>query len=234
MQGYEAWEQPVLQKVIIDRNILEDFEIGALLDSVLAFPQDSEIDRRRGVANALCAEVIQLSIAHEPSREKEYRKRYPHYAKRRNRTSLKALEGRRHIYKFAGVAVLPYLKEPMLGLSFVHPVKDMGLSQRDIAKYVCPMKGGEPELDYIARIEDFEKRTIRKWRPIWHLVAAHQYIARQRDGGPFPIDDVDTWRLIVGTAKKFAPALVQHRQLKVTADDLLDIEWIERCTDSCP
>lgn len=234
MQGYEAWEGPVLQKVIIDRNNLEDFEIGARLDALLAFPQERETRRRSNIETALCAEIIQLSISDEPLREKEYRKRYSRYAKRRNRTSLKALDERRHIYKFAGVAVLPYLKEPMLGLPFIPPVKDMGLSQRNIAKYICQMKDGEPDLDYIARIEDFEKRTIRKWRPIWHLVAAHQYIARQRDGGPFPIDDVDTWRLIVGIAKKFAPALVQHPQLKVTADDLLDIEWIERCTDSCP
>ena len=222
-----------LPKITIDMNKLEDFEIGARFTALLAYPQLRETERREKTANAICANIVDATIKTCPAEARKMRKLYPQYRVRNNRASIdiiKRLESCTH----AGVTILCYLKASKTGQPFKHPWQGHRLSQHDIAKFLQRQDEDEDDDQYFDRLEMFEKRTIRKWRPIWHIAAAFAFVARQVEGNQFIFEDIDFFRKLVAQANEFEPDIRAHPRLETCNPELVSLEWIERCTDSCP
>lgn len=47
---------------------MEDFETGALLHAILAWPKPSEEEELKTAVNALCTSVIEATLKQDPSR----------------------------------------------------------------------------------------------------------------------------------------------------------------------
>jgi hypothetical protein len=72
---------------------------------------------------------------------------------------------------------------------------------------------------------------VRAHRPIAHLAAAYQWIARERSGdqpsATFDYQDLDFHREAVKRANEFAGYLRATPALQGIADQLIDLEWRE-------
>lgn len=222
-------EQATLGKqIVLDSRGLHPFEIGAKLEAVLCYSTWSA-ERRDKIADAICARLFAFTIAQDPSVKRELSRKYPRYAKH-NRTKLDSLDGRRDKALRIGAAFLPYLKEPATGELPELYGQHRKLTLAEIVRYLWPERHGGPDFVYEDWLKDREK-DVRLYRPIAHLAAAYQWIARDRSGdrpsAAFDYQDLDLHREAVRRANEFAAYFRSSPALKNVADQLIDIEWRE-------
>jgi hypothetical protein len=216
------------ERVLLDTRALQPFEIGAKLEALLCYSTWSA-ERRERIADALCARLFAFSIAQDPSLKKELSRKYPRYAKH-NRTRLDSLDGRREKALRIGVAFLPVLKQPATGeLPELHGQKRR-LTLAEIVRFIWPDRQGGPDFVYEDWLKDREK-DVRLYRPIAHLAAAYQWIARERSGeepsATFDYQDLDFHREAVSRANEFATYFRGAPALQGIANQLINLEWRE-------
>ena len=215
-------------RVVLDTRALQPFEIGARLEALLCYSTWSA-ERRERIADAICARLFAFSIAQDPTLKKELNRKYPRYAKQ-NRTRLNSLDGRREKALRIGMAFLPVLKEPATGeLPELHGQKRR-LTLGEIVRFIWPERQGGPDFVYEDWLKDREK-DVRLYRPIAHLAAAYQWIARERSGeepsATFDYQDLEFHREAVGRANEFAAYFRGAPALQSIADQLINLEWRE-------
>lgn len=216
------------ERVVLDTRALQPFEIGARLEALLCYSTWSA-ERRERIADAICARLFAFSIAQDPALKKELSRKYPRYTKH-NRTKLNSLDGRREKALRIGVVFLPMLKEPATGeLAELHGQKRR-LTLAEIVRFIWPERQGGPDFVYEDWLKDREK-DVRLYRPIAHLAAAYQWIARERSGeepsAPFDYQDLDFHREVVSRANEFASYFRGAPALRSVADQLVNLEWRE-------
>lgn len=216
------------ERVILDSRALQPFEIGARLDALLCYSTWSA-ERRERIADAICARLFAFSIAQDPALKSELSRKYPRYAKQ-NRTRLNSLDGRREKALRVGMAFLPILKEPATGeLPLLHGQKRR-LTLAEIVRFIWPERQRGPDFVYEDWLKDREK-DVRLYRPIAHLAAAYQWIARERSGdqpsASFDYQDLDLHREAVRRANEFAGYFRSSPALKNIAERLIPLEWCE-------
>ena len=216
------------ERVILDARALQPFEIGARLEALLCYPTLS-VERRETIADAICAQLFAFSIAHNSTRKTELSRKYPRYAKR-NRTKLGSLDGRREKALRIGMAFLPMLKEVAIGeLPQLYGEKRR-LTLKETVQFIWPKRQFGPDFDYQNWLKDREK-DVRAYRPIAHLAASYQWIARERSGdnrfANFDYQDLDLHREAVRRANEFAAYFRRTPALQVIAEQLIDLEWRE-------
>jgi hypothetical protein len=215
-------------RVVLDTRQLEPFEIGARIEALLCYSTWSA-ERREKIANAVCARLFTFSIHQDPSRKKELSRQYPKYAKR-NRTKLDSLDGRREKALKIGLAFLPMLKEPATGELPELYGEGRKLTLTEIVRFIWPERQGGPDYDYEEWLKEREK-DVRAYRPIAHLAAAYQWIARERSANEsaagFDYQDIDLHREAIRRANEFAGYFRGCPTLKKIADQLMELEWRE-------
>lgn len=225
MLSSQTKQAQCLTSVTLDNGLLEPFEIGALMDALLCYSTWPG-ERVKGVATAICADVVQGWAEASP----HIRREYPHYKKSLNRTSLRALHHRREKALQFGLAFLPMLKEPVTGRLPLLDGRERPLSEAEIVRFIWPDPAAHRDFSYDQWLHDKHKE-LRDHRPIAHLAAAFQYIARERSGSneakAFDYEDRDFQREVIGRANQFAGYFRSTRALKRIGDRLIDIEWRE-------
>lgn len=215
--------------MVLDTGELEGFEIGARLDSLLCYPTWSA-ERRQKIADAICAKLLAYSIRVEPEHKRELQLRYPQYRPSKNRTKFDSLQGRRDKALRIGLAFLPKLKEPATGELPKLYGESRQLTLTEIVRFLWPERQSGPNFVYEDWLKDREKE-IRAYRPIAHLAAGYQWIARERSGNEpaagFNYQDIDLHREAVRRANEFAGYFRTTPDLKKIADQLIPIEWRE-------
>ena len=216
------------ERVVLDTCALQPFEIGARLEALLCYSTWSA-ERREKITDAICARLFAFSIAQDPTSKKELSRKYPRYA-RLNRTKLDSLDGRREKALRIGVAFLPMLKQPATGqLPELRGLKRR-LTLGEIVRFIWPERPGGPNFVYEDWLKDREK-DVRLHRPIAHLAAAYQWIARERSGDGrsaiFTYDDLDLHREAVRRADEFAGYFRGTPALQGIAEQLIDLDWRE-------
>lgn len=216
------------ESIVLDAKQLQPFEIGAQVEALLCYPTWAA-ERRSKIADALCARLFAFSIAQDPERKSELSRKYPRYAKS-NRTKLDSLDGRREKALKIGLAFLPMLKEPATGELPEFRGERRRLTLNEIVQFIWPERPGGPDFVYEDWLKDREK-DVRAYRPIAHLAAAYQWIARERSGAgrssAFDYQDIDFHREAVRRANEFAGYFRATAALKNIADQLLEIDWRE-------
>ena len=212
-----------LTSVTLDNGLLEPFEIGALIDAVLCY-STWPAERVKDVATSICADVVQCWAETTP----EIRGEYPHYKKSLNRTSLRSLHHRREKALKFGLAFLPMLKEAATGDLPILSGRQRALSEAEIVRFIWPEPAAHRDFSYDQWLHD-KRRELRDHRPIAHLAAAYQYIARERsrrnEAAAFDYQDLDFHREAVRRANKFACYFRAVPALKAIGDRLISIEW---------
>lgn len=187
-------------------------------------------ERQQKIADGICAQLLAWSIAQDPARKKELSRKYPQYTKSKNRTKLDSLEGRREKALRIGLAFLPYLKEPATGELPELYGERRTLTLTEIVGFIWPERQRGPNFVYEDWLKDREK-DVRAYRPIAHLAAAYQWIARERSGeGPatsFDYQDLALHREAVRRANEFAGYFRATPALNSIADQLIELEWRE-------
>jgi hypothetical protein len=216
------------ERLVLDTRELQPFEIGAKLDSLLCYSTWS-VKRREKIVDAICGRLFAFTIDQDPAVRTELRREYPKYA-RSNRTKLDSLDGRREKALKIGLAFLPMLKEPATGeLPQLYGEKRR-LTLREIVGFIWPERQGGPNFDYEEWLKEREK-DVRACRPIAHLAAAYQWIARERAGqesaAEFDYQDLGLHREAVRRANEFAGYFRSTPALKMIADQLIEIAWRE-------
>jgi len=216
------------ERVVLDTREAQPFEIGAKLEALLCYSTWS-VERRERIADAICARLFAFSIAQDPALEDELSRKYPRYA-HPNRTKLDSLDGRREKTLRIGVAFLPMLKEPATGELPEFRGEKRRLTLAEIVRFIWPERQGGPDFVYEDWLKDREK-DVRAHRPIAHLAAAYQWIARERSGdqpsATFDYQDLDLHRKAVRRANEFAGYFRAAPALQGIADQLIDLEWRE-------
>jgi hypothetical protein len=216
------------ERVVLDNRALQPFEIGARLEALLCYSTWSA-KRRERIADAICARLVAFSVAQDPALKKELSRKYPRYAKH-NRTKLNSLNGRREKALRIGVAFLPMLKERATGELPELGGEKRRLTLAEIVRFIWPERQGGPDFVYEDWLKDREK-DVRLYRPIAHLAAAYQWIARERSGNEtsatFDYQDLDFHREAVSRANEFATYFRGTPALQSIAEQLIDVEWRE-------
>ena len=214
-----------LSSLTLDNSLLEPFEIGALIDAVLCY-STWPAERVKEVATAICADVVQCWANTAPA----IRAEYPHYKKSLNRTSLRSLQHRREKTLKFGLAFLPMLKEAATGQLPILNGRQAALSEAEIVKFIWPEPAAHRDFSYDEWLHD-KRRELRSHRPIAHLAAAYQYVARERSGpnqaAPLDYQDLELHRAIVMRANEFAGYFRTVPALTTIGDRLIDLEWRE-------
>ena len=216
------------ERIVLDTRVLHPFEVGARLEALLCYSTWSA-ERRDKIADAICARLFAFTIAQDSTLKAELSRKYPRYAKH-NRTKLDSLDGRRDKALRIGAAFLPHLKEPATGELPELYGQRRKLTLSEIVRYLWPKRHAGPNFVYEDWLKDREK-DVRLYRPIAHLAAAYQWIARDRaadrPSAAFDYQDLDLHREAVRRANEFAGYFRSSPALKNIADQLIDIEWRE-------
>ena len=131
----------------------------------------------------------------------------------------------------AGLSFLPLLKKAAMGELPILRGVTKELSQAEIARFNWPPGEQGAEINYQSRLNDRQRHGLRKYYPVAHLVAAFQYMARERSafGAAAAIDyqDAEFWRELVRRANGYAGNFAAMPKWQNIASALVRIEWRE-------
>ena len=225
MRSSRINQSECLTSLSLDNALLEPFEIGALIDAVLCY-STWPAERVKDVATAICADVVQCWAETTP----QIRAKYPHYKKSLNRTSLRSLHHRREKALKFGLAFLPMLKEAATGQLPILNGRQKSLSEAEVVRFIWPEPAAHRDFSYEQWLHD-KRKELRDHRPIAHLAAAFQYIARERSGrneaAAFNYENLNFHREVVRRATEFSGYFRNIPALKPIGDRLINIEWRE-------
>jgi hypothetical protein len=195
----------------IDFDRLEVYEAGALLVTLLAFPQESE-EQRSEVHVSLCTHALRVQCAMEPDWAIRPQQMKPIYALRsqhENDRFLRTLERRVRDRMVAGRMAIGFLQEAMTGEV---PVCLKRLSIYD-AEYTEP--------------ENVETRIWRPSLPVIHLASALQLMVHCAEPvtGPIGLESLLLGRnvieLLIRTAENHEALIARSRHLRLAPEGLI-------------
>jgi hypothetical protein len=204
---------------LIDFNRVEIYEAGALLVTLLAYPEESE-EVRSQVHASLCAHALRVRCAVEPDWAIPPQPMKPIYALRRqddNDRSLRTLERRVRDRMVAGRMAMGFLKEAVTGQI---PAGIKRLSINEMALLVLnDVEYSEPE--------NVETRIWRPSLPVIHLASALQLLLHITDPriGPIGLESLllarNVIELLIRTAEYHEALVAQSRYLRLPPDRLI-------------
>lgn len=216
----------------IDANKSEPFEIGAQILALLAYPQPEEDDRRIRVEGALCSEVVALACAEQSPNAEALRKRFPHYAKRRQRAGLASLPKRHKKAMQAGTMALGFLQEGISGRPANLPATMSSMSLQNLSKHIANGDGITDDShyeNYDDAIKMVARRIWRPWHPVLHLASAYQIACRMfsgdADGMEYSIYNLAMHKALVDFAQFHASIIRCDPRLTDIAKHLIRIDW---------
>src|SRR5208282_4703115 len=160
--------------VTLDSHEQAAFETGAILLSILAFPAPAEEEASKKAAEALCADVLRVTVANYPDRAADWRVAYPVYAvidKAESRRRLRTLRRRLRDRMVASRMSLGFFEEGITGRPARLPPAMLRLSLNQLSELVQSQSGE-------SITENIERRAWRDSRPVIHLAAAMQIVIR--------------------------------------------------------
>ena len=203
----------------IDFDRLAVYEAGALLVTLLAYPEQSE-ETHSEVHASLCAHALRVTCAMDPDWAIPSQPMKPIYALRRqdeNDRSLRTLERRVRDRMIAGRMAIGFLKEAVTGEI---PPGLKRLSINELAQLVLDDVGyTEPE--------NVETRIWRPSLPVIHLASALQLMLHFADPvtGPIGLEALLLGRnvieLLIRTAEYHEALIAQRRHLRIAPERLL-------------
>ena len=209
----------------LDPADMDDFEIGAWLMAILAFPGADEVDLRQAAAEALCAGCVRATIAADPDTAEHCRETYPLYTSitqgeenRRLRTLKKRLRKR----MVAARMSLGFIEEGITGEPARLPEGMTGLNLDALSRLV------QPET-YESDPQNLENRVWRSSLPVIHLAAAMQWMLRYLNPGTdeanigYPLEDDDKHAFVIELAERYEPLLLADRRTGVTAEKMIRV-----------
>jgi hypothetical protein len=210
---------------LIDFRRLEVYEAGALLVTMLAYPDESE-DTRAEVHASLCVHALRTRCAMEPDWTVPPQLMKPVYALRRQHESdryLRTLERRLRDRAVAGRMAIGFLKEAVTGEL---PAGIKRLSINEMAQLVLGDVGfSEPE--------NVETRIWRPSLPVIHLASALQVLLRlaEHETGPIGLESLLLGRnvieLLIRTAQYHESVIAASRLLHLAPENLIRFRLAE-------
>ena len=210
---------------LLDPDDMEDFEIGAWLVAILAFPGASEHDLRQAAAEALCAGMVRVTIEADPSVAEGCRATYPLYASidpREERRRLRTLNNRLKRRMVAARMSLGFLEQGITGEPPKLPEGMTGLNLDALSRLVQPQT-------YESDPQNLENRVWRTSLPVIHLAAAMQWMLRYLNPGTdeanigYPLEDDDKHAFVIELAERYEPLLLADRRTGVTAEKMIRV-----------
>jgi hypothetical protein len=203
----------------IDFDRLEVYEAGALLVTLLAFPEQSE-ETHSEVHASLCAHALRVKCTMDPDWAIPSQPMKPIYALRRqddNDHFLRTLERRMRDRMIAGRMAIGFLKEALTGEV---PPGLKRLSINELAQLALDDVGyTEPE--------NVETRVWRPSLPVIHLASALQLMAHLADPviGSIGLESLllarNVIELLIRTAEYHEALITQSRHLRVAPESLI-------------
>ena len=200
--------------VLFDFAVMEDFEVGAGLLALLAFPGVADFEKRWKAAEALCAWQIRETIAGSPMTADVWRQTFPNYAhlsKGEERRRLRTLRRRLKDRMWAARMSLGFFQEALTNEPVSLPAELRNLSLDALSAYVKKSERAPTD-----STENFEHRVWRASRPVIHLAAALQVVLRRHAeipddiGGNYPLDRGDLHREVIALAEAHEPLVARH------------------------
>ena len=209
--------------ITLDSNLLEPFEIGALLLAILAFPGPKEEDLCKKAAEALCGMQVRVTIAAENDIAGNWNTAYPNYAaidESESRRRLKTFNRRLRDRMIASRMSLGFFQEGFVK----RPAKLPALMQRhslnDLSELVLSQSGQTYP-------ENVEHRIWRKSLPVIHLAAAMQIAARALtpDDAEFgyPLDNGPLHQAVIQLAQLHEEIALSDQRFGQKRDELIRI-----------
>jgi hypothetical protein len=198
---------------------LEVYEAGALLVTLLAYPEEGE-EMRSEVHASLCAHALRVKCAIEPDWAITSQPMKPIYALRRqneNDRFLRTLERRVRDRMIAGRMAIGFLKEALTGEV---PPGIKRVSINELAQLVVD------DIGY-TESENVETRIWRPSLPVIHLASALQLMLHLADPvtGPIGLESLLLGRnvieLLIRTAEYHEQLIAQSRHLRVVPESLI-------------
>jgi hypothetical protein len=203
----------------IDFDRLEVYEAGAMLVTLLAYPEKSE-ETHSEVHASLCANALRVKCAKDPDWAIPSHPIKPIYALRRqdqNDRVLRTLERRVRDRMIAGRMAIGFLKEAVTG-EVPPPLKRLSINE--LAQLVLDDVGyTEPE--------NVETRIWRPSLPVIHLASALQLMAHLADPviGSIGLESLllarNVIELLIRTAEYHEALITQSRHLRVAPESLI-------------
>jgi hypothetical protein len=203
----------------IDFDRLEVYEAGALLVTLLAYPEQSE-ETHSEVHASLCAHALRVRCALDPDWALPSQPMKPIYALRRqdeNDRFLRTLERRVRDRMIAGRMAIGFLKEAVTGEI---PPGLKRLSINELARLVLD------DIEY-TEPENVETRIWRPSLPVIHLASALQLMVHLADPviGSIGLESLLLGRnvieLLIHAAEYHEGLISQSRHLRVAPESLI-------------
>jgi hypothetical protein len=209
----------------LDPADMEDFEIGAWLMAILAFPGAGEHDLRQAAAEALCAGCVRVTVAADPQTAEHCRGNYPLYSsidQREEKRRLRTLENRLRRRMVAAKMSLAFIEEGITGEPAKLPEGMTGLNIDALSRLVQPeTKESDPQ--------NLENRVWRESLPVIHLAAAMQWLLRylEGEGGNidtgYRMDNGPMHSVVIAIAERYEPLVLADRRFGAIAEKMIRV-----------
>jgi hypothetical protein len=199
------------------------FEIGAWLMAILAFPADGEVELRREAAEGLCADAVRMTCVADPTNAAAWQAEYPVYAAidpREQRRRLRTLLNRLKRGMQAARMSLGFLEEGVSGGKARLPPGMAKLNIDSLSRLL-------QDQSYESDPHNLEHRVWRKTRPVIHLAAAFQMVARYaspepgRDDVGYPLANGDLHQAVIDLAGRYEPIVLADKRFGIRPDMLI-------------
>ena len=211
--------------------LVPDFQTGAMVLAILAWPTAAETEMFRRVSNELMAEVLRQTIRTDPDAVDDLHRDWPQQdwdallltaAKRR--MAIGSLGKRLNQRMVAAKMAIGMTHKEIFGQPAKLPFSLTGLSIDQLARLVRP----ETTID---NSENIEKFIWRRSLPIIHLAMAFQLLLAASgttlQAVPCDTQDIDFFRRAVLLATALESMVGAHPTLNVTHDQLTHVVWRE-------
>jgi len=214
----------------LDPDLLDPFEIGAMLLAILAWPDPREEEQQRLGAEALAAQAFHALCRAFPDEAGGWRAACPHYAdlnepeiKRR----LRQLDRRLRDRMAAARMALGFMEQ---GLTRRAPRLPAGMKRHSLNELSILV---QTDLPTISDPEMIERRVWRESRPVIALAVAMQLCARaaSEDGARligYPLDDDELHAAVIQLAQLHEPLVLRDRRLGIGEGDLIRVRLLGR------
>jgi hypothetical protein len=211
---------------LLNSTILEPFEIGAKLLAIACYPATDENDALQKAAEALCADTIRIKCTEYPESAQQWRDAYPAYSaidERESRRRLRTFSNRLQRRMLAARMSLGFFERAITGKEPRLPNGMKRHSLNELSKLVM-------EQTHQSVPENFEHRIWRPSRPVIHIAAAMQVIARASEPNSvavgYPLDDLPLHRLVIEWAAFHEKMVLADPRFGVDTDQLVRVRLV--------
>ena len=219
--------RPPPRSIRLSREVLEESEIGSILHALLLFPAAKDFDHVPVVADALAARLIHLQLKAAPHLRALWSPAAPHLVALSQREVQRTLSTMHRRYRDRMIAArmgLGYLEEGLTGKAAKLPASMGGKHTVEGLSELVLRHSGE------SSAENVRKRAWSETRPVLHLAAAFQVLARVRSEAPwvgFDLDDPVLNDAIIRIAEIHERVILADPRFARWSDQLVRIRMVE-------